>query len=493
MTVNLANYEGSGSSELALGVADDSEVRVYLYAIDQSEEEYPMKQTKVLTAYPSSSPALWGADPAFAQRINLRMVSGDLDDDGDAEVVLAFTTDQKAHIFRIDAPGTGTKCRRLDCMELFGRFEYELPLNAIDASAAPTRSRELRMAIGNVDDTYANELLVAVEYTSTADSSVHKVMLTSLTAQPNVDDPFAVNGRHCYRGPHYQEDEDLDTPTINNMALTVGNLYGLGFRVGEPSTVRYEGVPELIAVLNAPPTHYDVLDGSDVIVNPGTFHGAGSFSQLSNIEGVVSTFEVTRETASAETNTNGFQLNAKIAVVFGNVDLAWQKFKSTSENTGSAMTEQIAVARDMVAAGDDSVLYISTDKDLWKYPIVDQNGNQVGTLDIWLSSSCGERCVQKADGRDLWWFTPDHEPFNLLTYPARAPSDFNPVNRIMVGEKVTMGANAHEQWVDQQSGRSQNKVTLNHSADRKAASGSVGVSVGVDYIVRLPLSPAFFG
>jgi hypothetical protein len=103
-----------------------------------------------------------------------------------------------------------------------------------------------------------------------------------------------------------------------------------------------------------------------------------------------------------------------------------------------------------------------------------------------MSSSCGERCVQKGDGRDLWWFTPDHEPFNVLTYSSRAPTDFNPVNRIMVGEKVTLGPNAHEQWVDQQSGRSQNKVTLDHSADRSGKGGTVGVSVGVDYIVHHP-------
>jgi hypothetical protein len=106
--------------------------------------------------------------------------------------------------------------------------------------------------------------------------------------------------------------------------------------------------------------------------------------------------------------------------------------------------EQISVSRELVASGDDVVLYMSTTRDLWKFPIVDQSGVQVGSLDIWASSSCGEDCVQKGDGRDLWWFTPDHEPFNVLTYSARAPEDFNPANRIMVGEKVTLGPNEHK-------------------------------------------------
>jgi hypothetical protein len=117
--------------------------------------------------------------------------------------------------------------------------------------------------------------------------------------------------------------------------------------------------------------------------------------------------------------------------------------KKRSEALGRSTVEQVTVSRELVASGDDVVLYMSTTRDLWKFPIVDQAGNQVGSLDIWASSSCGEDCVQKGDGRDLWWFTPDHEPFNVLTYSARAPEDFNPVNRIMVGEKVTLGPNEH--------------------------------------------------
>jgi hypothetical protein len=45
-----------------------------------------------------------------------------------------------------------------------------------------------------VDESSTNELVVAVEYTSTTDQSVHKVMLVSLTAQSDSNQPFLVNG-----------------------------------------------------------------------------------------------------------------------------------------------------------------------------------------------------------------------------------------------------------------------------------------------------------
>jgi hypothetical protein len=137
-------------------------------------------------------------------------------------------------------------------------------------------------------------------------------------------------------------------------------------------------------------------------------------------------------------------VRAKVVAVAANVAEQAQGMKKRAEELGRSTMEQISVSRDLVASGDDVVLYMSTTRDLWKFPIVDQSGAQVGSLDIWASSSCGEDCVQKGDGRDLWWFTPDHEPFNVLTYSSRAPEDFNPANRIMVGEKVTLGPNEHQ-------------------------------------------------
>jgi hypothetical protein len=190
-----------------------------------------------------------------------------------------------------------------------------------------------------------------------------------------------------------------------------------------------------------------------------------------------------------------------------------QEMKKRSEALGQSIVEQITVSRELVASGDDVVLYMSTTRDLWKFPIVDQAGNQVGSLDIWASSSCGEDCVQKGDGRDLWWFTPDHEPFNVLTYSARAPEDFTPVNRIMVGEKVTLGPNEHmvpppasppfslliffrfshitqtqQQSVSQSTGKSEKKIVLDHTAGSTTDSFGFGVDVQFGTTVQTILS-----
>jgi hypothetical protein len=49
VAVNLGDYEGSGLAELALGIVDDNEVTLYLYAIDElTVGSLPMALQKTL-------------------------------------------------------------------------------------------------------------------------------------------------------------------------------------------------------------------------------------------------------------------------------------------------------------------------------------------------------------------------------------------------------------------------------------------------------------
>jgi hypothetical protein len=54
------------------------------------------------------------------------------------------------------------------------------------------RSPELKLAIGTVDENYESEL--AVEYSSRVAASHNKVMVESLTAQPNADRSRSTGG-----------------------------------------------------------------------------------------------------------------------------------------------------------------------------------------------------------------------------------------------------------------------------------------------------------
>jgi hypothetical protein len=58
LSLVLADFEGTGGSELALGIVDHSSVTVYLYSIDQTmaPELFPMTMAKVVTISQDSWP-----------------------------------------------------------------------------------------------------------------------------------------------------------------------------------------------------------------------------------------------------------------------------------------------------------------------------------------------------------------------------------------------------------------------------------------------------
>ncbi len=182
-------------------------------------------------------------------------------------------------------------------------------------------------------------------------------------------------------------------------------------------------------------------------------------------------------------------LDGKLAVVVGKLHQSASALKKQVQASSQGVLERLTVSRELTASGDDAVLYISTTRDQWKFPIIDQKGTPVGALDVWLSSSCGVECVQVADGRDLWWFAPDHEPFNVLTYSSRSPTDFVPSNRVMVGDRVTLGPNDHTQVVGQHSGRSQSKATLDHQTSTRSSATAEGIDVNYEFM----FSQAFLG
>jgi len=151
------------------------------------------------------------------------------------------------------------------------------------------RPAELQIATGNMDDTLPLEVVVALEYrntnTPTQGQAPSKVQLMVFSCQDSTCTSLYFIGKHCYHGPGYIIDAgggltELTQSTYvpSNIALSVGNLYGRGLRVSQPQHWTFEGVPKLIAVIGAPPTHLDYFAGLPLVVNGNTAAGNSYFA-----------------------------------------------------------------------------------------------------------------------------------------------------------------------------------------------------------------------
>ena len=79
-----------------------------------------------------------------------------------------------------------------------------------------------------------------------------------------------------------------------------------------------------------------------------------------------------------------------------------------------------------------------------RYPVIDWTGNVIGSMSVTIPSSCGENCIQQSSGRQLRWYRPNHQVFNVLSYPSSAPTDFIGANRVWVGDRILVGSNPSE-------------------------------------------------
>jgi len=107
-----------------------------------------------------------------------------------------------------------------------------------------------------------------------------KVQLMVYQCQDSSCTSLYALGKHCYHGPGYvldigngQTELAQSTYVPHNIMMSVGNLYGRGLRVSQPEHWTFEGIPKLIAVINAPPTHLDYFDGVPLVVNVNTAAG----------------------------------------------------------------------------------------------------------------------------------------------------------------------------------------------------------------------------
>jgi hypothetical protein len=171
------------------------------------------------------------------------------------------------------------------------------------------------MAIkGNMDDSRALELVIVGEYRNTQPDTGYPATKVLFIGFALSNTNLVYLGKHCYAGPGYVDSDDPLVPNgrdqneyiPNNIAMTIGNLYGMGLRVKNPEYWRFEGVPRLMAIINAPPTHVDFINEETVVVNPKTLVGAdGSFASAQTSEGVTSQWSYVTEGASSVTSLNG--------------------------------------------------------------------------------------------------------------------------------------------------------------------------------------------
>jgi len=195
------------------------------------------------------------------------------------------------------------------------------------------------------------------------------------------------------------------------------------YMIGTPEVIRVSDLQYPLVILNAPPVHFDVLNGEIHDI-------CGAFLSEEQPQFTATYFKEYEagETTNFETaNSMGFSADLRAYAMAGgsgfesSVTANWEKGKSYY----NARTEETTISNSKDVHTEDFVLYSSLDYTYYKYPVYNNDGKEIGKLAVLnpetkLTSSWGSGNAWQHPG-----YTFDHESGNLLSYkPYKNEFDF---------------------------------------------------------------------
>ncbi len=273
--------------------------------------------------------------------------------------------------------------------------------------------------------------------------------------------------------------------------FVLGDFNGDNFRLGQGKYFRKSELSQPLIILNAPPVHFDLLNGEPFDIN--RCYGGTQCNFASTY------FRST--SMSAETSTTISSAWSLSATVTGSVSADAVFVKSSVEASVTAKYgekfsnyrrsgERIEIATQVSAIEDDQIYATVTDYDIWEYPIYE--GDSIVAHLLSVTPTIIERRWFPSKSYNAFDYLPDHEVGNILSYRERKPT-LNNIAQNITSDEFTLSENSLNKWTVNQrsfteSGSSfeqeielEASVTVETEAQFKVFGGSLSATVEGEY------------
>ncbi len=280
--------------------------------------------------------------------------------------------------------------------------------------------------------------------------------------------------------------ETSDNSSPRGLFLAAGDFGSNGIRVGKPQRFTFTDIVEPLVILNAPPTHFDVFDGTpfDVALcygeNDCNFVSAYETESERTIEMET---EFHRDWSIGASASGGFKIpilkvgvETKLEVEYG------EGFSRYSRN---ATTFRVSQAIDAIA--DDWIYAVIVDYDIWEYPLYMDSAIE-GYISIVVPNS-RERAWFDSKSFSAFTYIPSHEVGNILSYQEIAAPEENSALDVAVrwdqGDRITLNNNSSATWTLTRENETETTTT---NSDFKSIGGSVDFNIPFKFIPDISIN-----
>ena len=233
---------------------------------------------------------------------------------------------------------------------------------------------------------------------------------------------------------------ETDTSTDNgansyyNYALALGNFDGTRLTIGRPNHTVENNIVQPLVVLNTPPIHFDMLNGTKYDLSDSFSGNAPSFystyeeQQSGSINLRTSTHNDVSDAAGVNLSGNvgaAVQVDAAPLGVGGSVSASIAtnfllKVEGTwghSYSSDSSTTQKKSLSIGVSAKGDDQIYATTSSYDIWTYPVY--IGNDTSSIVNYINFTSPIKTVGAWFPSKTYasnYYIPNHEVGNILSY-----------------------------------------------------------------------------
>ncbi|HET9171192.1 MAG TPA: hypothetical protein VFN97_17265, partial [Actinospica sp.] len=272
----------------------------------------------------------------------------------------------------------------------------------------------------------------------------------------------------------YVDEQAQDKLGRFRLGLALGDLTGASVRVGPPRLHRANEVSQVLAVLNAPPTHQVLEDGAEP--NNINFNGE-AWLDFTNAKGQETEFrsELRRDWGYS------IELRAGLRTPIAQVEasLSHQYGEHFEKVAQESVTTRLSLDKDQLWT-EDAVVLVTTGYSVWEYDVYNSlTSASAGKLAVVFPDVRPPRVAIKGSKDILFGYYAAHALGNALSYPTvdNLPDDIAD-GRTLASTELTVGASQSKLMVSWES-------TRERAETRGSDQGvSLGVQAGVNPMFR---------
>ena len=283
-------------------------------------------------------------------------------------------------------------------------------------------------------------------------------------------------------------DHRIDQSGGRPVALAAIDVTDNSVRIGTPKRSAKTGIVRPLIILNAPPTHFDVLDGVAFDVNKCygatdcACHAARarcfqSEYSTETVSSITTETELTSDWSIATTVEGGFEIpKIEVGVNVSITGRYGQGFRRTNRST-----ETFTVSQTIQATRDDWIYAMIVNYDIWEYPLY-SDGEAVGHIAV-VVPKLNTRAWFDSKSWNAFDYIPFHEVGNVLSYRSISDPQENAFHdetvRWSTGDQITLSGSSDTVWRLTKEGETE---TVTENSVNMGINGKVDFNIPFSFI-----------